>query len=254
MAQARVPESLSQFAAIAFGIAETVGGVFILVPRFRRWGAILTSALLVAFIVYVGMNYTALQGEDCSCFPWIKRAVGPAFFIGDTVMLVLAVCAGVWSKKPQGLRGALVLLGAVAVFATVSFGVETVRQSGTRAPDTIQVDGRPYSIANGRVFLFFFNPACTHCLESARRMSQYQWGETRVVAVPVESPQWAGGFLADSGLKAVVSTEFAKLAPLFGYSAYPFGVALDDGREKAALRRFQDDEPAASLKRLGFIH
>jgi len=253
MAQARVPQSLSLFAAIAFGIAETVGGVLILVPRFRRWGAIVTSALLVAFIIYVGVNYNALQGEDCSCFPWIKRAVGPAFFLGDVLMLVLAACAGIWSKRPQGVRAALVLLGAVAVFATVSYGVEKVRQTGIKAPDTIQVDGKPYAIDQGKVFLYFFNPACSHCLDAARRMSQMQWGDTRVVAVPVESPQWAPQFLVDSGLKAVVSPEFQRLAPIFGYSAYPFGVALESGREKSSLMKFEGEEPALTLRRLGFI-
>ena len=77
MAQAKVPQSLSVAAALGFGIAETVGGVFILVPRFRRWGAIITGLLLIAFMIYIGLNYNALRGEDCSCFPWLKRVGGP---------------------------------------------------------------------------------------------------------------------------------------------------------------------------------
>ena len=77
MAQARVPASLSLAAAVGFGILETVGGVWILVPRLRRWGSWLTALLLVAFLIFVGVNYQALRGADCSCFPWIKRAVGP---------------------------------------------------------------------------------------------------------------------------------------------------------------------------------
>ena len=36
MAQARVPESMSLAAALVFGIIETLGGVLLLVPRFRR--------------------------------------------------------------------------------------------------------------------------------------------------------------------------------------------------------------------------
>jgi uncharacterized membrane protein YphA (DoxX/SURF4 family) len=77
MAQARVPESLSLAAALAFGIAETLAGVLILVPRFRRWGSLLAGALLVAFLIYFAFNYSALRGADCSCFPWVKRVVGP---------------------------------------------------------------------------------------------------------------------------------------------------------------------------------
>ncbi len=254
MAQVRIPQSVSELAAVLFGIAETVGGVLILVPRFRRWGAIITSILLVAFLIYIGANYSLLRGEDCSCFPWVKRAVGPGFFIGDGLMLLLAVFAGVWSKRPESLRSAFLVLGAVAVFAVVTYGVESVRQTGTRAPATIQVNGQPYSLERGKVFLFFFNPMCTHCADAAKRMSQLNWGDTRVVGVPVEVPQYAGQFLQETGLKAAVTNDFQRLAPIFGYKAYPFGVALEKGREKAPLTKFEGDEPASTLKRLGLVY
>jgi uncharacterized membrane protein YphA (DoxX/SURF4 family) len=254
MAQAKVPQSLSVLAAILFGIAETVGAVLILVPRFRRWGAMLTGALLVAFMIYIGIHYNALRGEECSCFPWLKRAVGPGFFIGDGIMLALAACAGIWSKKPESLRSAFLVFGAVVVFALVSFGVGEVRQTGTKAPETTMVDGKPYSLQQGKVFLFFFDPQCMHCFDAAKRMSQLHWGDTRVVAVPVEQPQYANGFLKETGLQAVVSSEFTKLAPIFSYSAYPFGVALENGREKAPLTQFEGEEPAATLKKLGLVN
>jgi uncharacterized membrane protein YphA (DoxX/SURF4 family) len=254
MAQAKVPESLSVAAALLFGIAETVGGVLILVPRFRRWGAILTSLLLVAFLVYIGVHYNALRGEDCSCFPWLKRAVGPGFFIGDGIMLLLAVCAGIWSKRPESLRSAVLVLSAVVVFALVSYGVAAVRQSGVKAPESTVVDGKPFSLQHGKIFLFFFDPQCMHCFDAAKRMSQLQWDDTSVVAIPVEQPQYAAGFLQETGLHAVVSTEFDRLAPIFSYSTYPFGVALENGREKAPLTKFEGEEPAAMLKQLGFTH
>src|SRR5712671_6539421 len=113
MAQARVPESISLAAALAFGIVETVAAVLLLVPRLRRWGAWVTGVLLLAFLAWFAINYTALRGAECSCFPWLKRAVGPGFFIGDGIMLALAVCAGLWSKRPTGLRTAFLILGAV---------------------------------------------------------------------------------------------------------------------------------------------
>lgn len=254
MAQAKVPEALSQAAALLFGIAETVGGVLILVPRFRRWGAILTGLLLVAFLIYIGVNYNALRGEDCSCFPWLKRAVGPGFFIGDGVMLLLAVCAGTWSKRPGSLRSAVLVLGAVVVFALVSYGVDEVRQTGTKAPAATMVDGQPYSLQHGKIFLFFFDPQCMHCFDAAKRMSQFEWGDTRIVAVPVEMPQYAAQFLRETGLKAVISSDFQKLAPVFSYTAYPFGVALENGRERAPLTKFEGAEPAPTLKQLGFVH
>ena len=254
MAQAKVPQSMSVAAALLFGITETVGGVLILVPRFRRWGAAITSLLLVAFVVYMGINYNALRGADCSCFPWLKRVVGPGFFIGDGIMLLLAMCAGVWSKRPESLRSAFLVLGAVLVFALVSYGVAEVRQSGTRAPETTMVDGRPYSLQHGKILLFFFDPQCMHCFDAAKRMSQLNWGDTAVVAIPVEQPQYGPGFLQETGLHAVVSNEFARLAPIFSYTSYPFGVALENGREKTPLTKFEGDEPTATLKRLGFVY
>lgn len=251
--QLRVPGSLSLAAALVFGIAETVGAALILVPALRRWGAILIGVLLLAFIGYFAVNYNVLRGAECSCFPWIKRVVGPEFFAADGLMLALAVVAGGWSKPAASLRTVFVIAGAVTVFALVTYGVQEVRQTGAKAPDTITVDGQPYSIEHGKYFIFFFHPACTHCFDSAKKMSQFHWGSTTVVAVPVEMPQYSAQFLSQTGLKAVVSTDFDKLKGIFSYTAYPFGVAVENGREKAPLQRFDDSEPAATLKTLGFV-
>ena len=252
MTQARVPEALSLVAALLFGIAETVSGVLVMVPRFRRWGAAGAAMLLIAFMVYVAMEYNALRGADCSCFPWVKRAVGPAFFAGDGAMLLLAVVAGLWSQPARNLRSAVLVLGAVVVFALVSFGVGEARQTGVAAPAAITVAGQPYSIGRGKVFFFFFNPECMHCFAAAKRMAQLHWGDTRVVAVPVEEPQYAPQFLSDTGLTAVISTDFDKLKQVFQYTSYPFGVAVENGRETAPLTKFDDDEPVATILRLVF--
>ncbi len=254
MSQALVPESWSLFLAVAFGIAETVGGVFVLAPRFRRWGAILTGLLLLAFLGWFTIHYAALRGADCSCFPWVKRVVGPAFFIGDGLMLLLTAAAGVWSKPPASPRTAALILAAVAVFAGVSYGVDAAHQTDALAPAAITVDGRLYSLQHGRIFLFFFNPECRHCIDAARRLSQLDWGDTRVVAIPVEEPQYSAQFLQMTGLKAGVSTDFAELKQVLGVSGYPSGVALLNGRQRASLAHFEGSEPAATLKQLGFIH
>lgn len=253
ISQLKVPEQFSLAAALIFGIAETLGAVFILVPRFRRWGAILIGLLLIAFIGYFAVNYTTLRGAECSCFPWVKRMVGPEFFIGDGLMLAMAACAGVWSKPSAGFRSATVILGAVAVFALVSYGVAEVRQTGTKAPETIAVNGQPYSIQHGKVFLFFFDPLCMHCFEVSKRMSALNWGSTRVVAIPVEQKQYADGFLKETGLKAVVSTDFDTLKQTFGYTAYPFGVVIENGREKQPMTQFNAPEPEATLRKLGLV-
>ena len=253
IAELKFPPSLSLAAALVFGIAETVAALLVLAPRFRRWGSLLIGLLLLGFMGYFAVNYNALRGAECSCFPWIKRVVGPEFFIGDGIMLLLAFVAGIWSRPPEGARTALAIVGAVTVLALAGYGAEAMRQTGARAPDTVAVNGQPYSIRYGRVFLFFFNPQCMHCYDAAKTMAQFNWGGTRVVSVPVEQPQYAEQFLRETGLKSVVTSDFPALKTTFGYTAYPFGVAIENGREKAPLTQFERDEPAATLKKLGFI-
>src|ERR1700691_3920669 len=109
LAQARVPESLSVIAAVGLGILETFTGVLLLIPRFRRWGSWLGTLLLFTFMVFIAIHYNELRGVDCSCFPCVRRAVGPGFFIGDGIMMLLAVGAGIWARSSSGFRPAGVI-------------------------------------------------------------------------------------------------------------------------------------------------
>ncbi|HYZ86538.1 MAG TPA: DoxX family protein [Bryobacteraceae bacterium] len=252
LTQMRFPAELAQAATLAVGIAEAFAGLLLLVPRFRRWGAWLTAALLVAFMIYIGANYNALRGAECSCFPWVKRAVGPGFFIGDLVMLALAILAGVWSRASEGLRTAAIMLGAIAVFSGVIYGVSVAKQTGVKAPDQITVNGQPHNLQVGKQFLYFFDPECSHCFEAAQKLSKMNWNDTQVIAIPTVNPQFAEGFLKDTGLKAGVSTDLAKLKEVFPFVAGPFGVALENGRAKAQYIQFTENEPYQSLKQIGF--
>jgi uncharacterized membrane protein YphA (DoxX/SURF4 family) len=255
MAQAKVPDALGLPAALFFGVAETVGAVLILVPRLRRWGAILLAGMLLAFLGYFAVNYNALRGADCSCIPWLKRVVGPGFFIGDGAMLVLAGLAWLGARRSEGKRTVALIAGAVAVFAAVSFGVGEARQTGTRAPESILVDGQAYSLRHGKVFLYFFDPQCMHCFDAAKRMSQLTWGDTRVVGVPISQPRYAPQFKLDTGFSMMaITSDLEKLKQVFPYVGVPAGVALENGREKAALTKFDGEEPAATLKQLGLVN
>jgi uncharacterized membrane protein YphA (DoxX/SURF4 family) len=256
LAEFRVMPVFTLPGTLALGVAEMVGAVLILVPRFRRWGAWLLGLLLVVFIVYIGANYTALVGKDCTCFPLVKRAVGPAFFLEDGAMLLMAVVAGMWARNSENLRAALVILGAVVVFAGASFGVNSVRESGLKAPASITVDGKPLSLQQGNTFLFFYDPSCTHCEAAARKMAKLNWKDTNVVAIPIDTPQWAASFLHDTGLKAGTSNDLALLKGTFKFATAPYGVALVRGRQKAAVDvgTFETDgQPAALLHGLGFV-
>ena len=148
---------------------------------------------------------------------------------------------------------AVAILATVTVFALVSYGVEARRAPAAPAPAAVTVNGKPYPIGHGKFFLFFFNPACSHCAEAARRMARLDWRDATVIAVPIEQPQFAGQFLDETGLRAVVSTDFQKLRHEVGYTSYPYGVALEDGRQKARLTGFDAPEPEAALRRLGFV-
>ena len=168
----------------------------------------------------------------------------------------MAVLAGWWARSSENLRAALVILGAVAVFGGVSFGVNSTRASGLQAPASITVDGKPFSLQEGKVFLFFYDPTCPHCEAAARKMAKLNWKDTSIVAVPTDTPQFAASFLHDTGLKAGTSNDLDLLTKTFKFANGPYGVALVRGRQKAAVDvgAFEKDgEPAATLRSLGFV-
>jgi uncharacterized membrane protein YphA (DoxX/SURF4 family) len=254
LTQAKFPQEFSVPGAILLGIVETTAGVLVLVPRFRRWGAWLASALLIAFMIYIGLFYNELRGQDCSCFPWLKRTVGPMFFIGDGLMLVAALAAGWWAQRVESRLGAILILSAVSVFGLISYGVAATRETGTKAPATVLVEGKPYSLAGGKIFIYFFDPECMHCLEAGRKLAAMNWGDTKVIGVPTRMPQFAANFMQMTGMKKPVSTDWDLLNKTFSIKGTPGGVALENGREKAQLTQFEGDEPAATLKKLGLTY
>ncbi len=250
----KVPAGFALPFTVALGIGETFSAVLVLVPRFRRWGSWLIALMLVAFMVYVGVNYGALAGKECSCFPIVKRTIGPGFFVADAGMLLMAVIAGWWARPPENVRAALVVLGIVIVFAAASFGANATRQTGLKAPASITVDGQPFSLQQGEVFLFFYDPECLHCDAAARRMAKLNWKSTKVIAIPTHDPHFAASFLHDTGLVAAgTSNDLQVLRSTFQFVDPPYGVALERGRQKAVIAAFEESEPAQTLRRIGFV-
>jgi hypothetical protein len=250
-------------------VAETTAGALILVPRFRRWGAILAGVLLLAFMAYIGWNYKALIGRDCSCFPELRlplgitidmrRSVGPGFFYGDLAFLASAAIAGLWAKRSQGLRTAAVILGAVAVFTAVSYGAAYSKLTGLKAPDSIVVDGQPMSLQEGRVALFFYDPECATCFAVGQSLSKVKFrDDVTVVALPTRVPQFAASYLKDSGLNAKTSLESAKLRELFKFDNPPYLALIERGRQTGVIMptQFSEEDPSkhiALLKQMGVI-
>ena len=264
-----VPYNMTLPLALALAVAETTAGVMILVPRFRRWVAILAGLLLLAFMTYIGWNYKALIGRDCSCFPVLtlpfgisidmRRSVGPGFFYGDFAFLAAAAIAGIWAKRSQGLRTAAVILGAVAVFTGVSYGSAYSKLTGLKAPDSIMVDGQPMSLQQGRVFLFFYDPECGTCFAVGKSMAPLKFkDDVTLVGIPTRVPQFAASYLHDSGLKAKTSTDSAKLREIFKFDNPPYGALIERGRQTGVIlpTQFDEDNPSKHielLKQMGVI-
>ncbi len=254
--QARVPAGWGALGAACLGTLELLSAFLLFTPRFRRLGGLLGSALIIFFIGWVGYYYQALAGQECSCFPIIKRTVGPGFFVGDVVMLLLGVAAFTWSAPVRRFRTPLLAFAGIAAAAAVSFGIAQAGNRGLKAPSPLVVDGKTQSISDGKVFLFFYDPQCMHCDAAARFMAKFDWGSTRVIGIPTAEPQFAPSFLHDTKLKAGTSLETAKLRKVFQFADPPYGVALENGRQVAAFSQaqFNAPSPKPDLEKLGFAH
>ncbi len=256
--QAQVPAGLGVLGASSLGTLELFTAFLLIIPMFRRWGGLLGSALLLFFIAWIARYYHVLAGQECSCFPLIKRTVGPGFFISDAVMLGLCVIAFAWTPAfawaplVRRVRLPAMLLASLVVLAGVSFGVNAAQRRGTPVPNPVIVDNKPEDLTHGKAFLFFYDPSCMHCDAAARYMSTLNWGNTRVVAIPTINPQWAGSFLHDTKLKASTSLELDKLKKAFPFVDPPFGVALQDGHavETFGQKQFDPPAPGPELKKL----
>jgi len=255
--QLLMPYQFSLPSTLLLAVGETAAGVLVLIPRMRRWGALLAGVLLAVFMGYIGMHYSALIGRDCSCFPWVKRAVGPMFFVEDAGMLAAAVVAGVFARPAGSLKTAALIAAAIALCAGASYGYAVSRQTGTKAPATITVDGQPYSLEHGRIFLFFYDPNCSHCDAAARLMAKLHWAsDVRIVGIPTSMPRFAASFIHDTGLKMQTSLDLDELKKIFPFGDPPYGVALVDGRETGPVSHFDEGtgpEPGNTLRKLGFV-
>jgi uncharacterized membrane protein len=255
MIQSLIPLALSMAVSIAVAISEVFTAVLLLIPRFRRWGGWLATLMLVAFMIYIGVLYDRLIGEDCNCFPWLQRVVGPVFFIGDAAMLALAVAASWWSRPSQGWRHAASALAVICVIAGGCYAATQIRRGQMDAPEMATVDGQPVQLRQGKVLLYFFDPECMHCLATAREMAKRPWGETRVVALATRLPQYAKGFLKAAGLHAGISPDAETLRKAFPFTDPPYAVALDRGKAVATFNSGQLEVEAyyETLARLSFL-
>lgn len=254
--QSKVPAGMGVIGASALGTLELFAALLLFVPRFRRWGGLLGSALMIFFICWIAYYYRALVGHECNCFPIIKRTVGPGFFVGDAVMLVLGLLAYEWSPRARSsFRIPAVAFLVLVILAGVSFGVHATERHNVQVPTPVIVDGKAENLTHGKVFLYFYDPECSHCVDAAKFMATLNWGDTKIVGIPTHDLQFAKDFMDDTHFHVGTSPEITKLRKAFTFIDPPFGVALVDGQVKAtfAQARFNAPSPEPDLKSLGFV-
>ncbi len=253
--QAQVPAGLGAYGAALLGTLEVFTAFLLFTPRYRRWGGILGSALIIFFIGWVGYYYPVLNGKACGCFPIIKRTIGPMFFVTDGIMLLFGLAAWLWSDRVKSFRVPVAILASLAVVSGASYAWNNSKIVHAQIPNPVIVDGKPADLSKGKVFVFFYDPSCMHCDAAARFMSGFDWTDTRVVSIPTVNPQWAASFLHDTGFKAGTSLELDKLKKTFPFVDPPYGVALKNGvvKETFGQAAFAAPSPKSQLEALGLI-
>ncbi|MCC7342788.1 MAG: hypothetical protein IT170_17030 [Bryobacterales bacterium] len=261
--QVLIPANLSVATAVTMAVAETFAAIMLLIPRYRRFGAVVMLGLLAAFCIYIGVNAERLAGADCSCFPWVKRTVGPVFFVSNAVMMLLTALAGLWSPRggawlpprPIGPSAAVLSILIALSLGSAAWGLS--RESGIEAPPSIHVAGKAVALNEGPVFLYLYDPECSHCLDSARMMSTWNFDGTRVIGVPTVNPQWGQALLDASGFKAELATDpgdLKALRAIFEFASPPYGVFLKRGRARVIVRYAEFTEALkAKLQAEGFV-
>jgi uncharacterized membrane protein YphA (DoxX/SURF4 family) len=254
MTQILVPVPLSLAATMAVIIGDLTAGVLLLRPSWRRLGGLFSTGLLAIFTAYFAINYAALKGADCTCFPWVERTVGPAFFWSESGMIALSLAAAWFAPPMRKLGTAAKTVAAIAAVAFVALAIDKAGpQPDADVPASIQTDGGEFSLHQGKVFVFFFNPLCPHCEDAATRMGQLTW-KAAFVGVPTQDPQFGPGFMEDTGVKdAKLSPDLDLLKERFPFEDVPYGVAISEGHVVERFVFFEDPDLTEHLRKLDFV-
>ena len=105
------------------------------------------------------------------------------------------------------------------------------------------------------MFLFFYDPNCGHCDEAARGMAKLHWkSDVTIIGIPTTMPRFAPAFIRDTGFKMQTSLDLDPLKKVFPFGDPPYGIALENGRERGPVAHYNEGaEPADSLRKLGLI-
>ncbi len=257
LSQLLFPTALTLPATLAVATSELFAGVLLLRPTWRRLGGLVSTGLLLVFMAYMAVNYTALQGEDCSCFPWLERAVGPAFFWSDGAMMAASLIAAWFAPKMVAIKQTRFVLFGIVALGVVALGYDKFGpEAGADVPATIVVNGENYNLREGKVFIFFLNPTCLHCLAVGKALSKYEF-EADFLGVPTQDFDFAEGFLEDAGLtgKVKLSPDLDLLKQTFPFDDVPYAAAIENGKilKRFTLIDLEEPEMGRSLRELGVV-
>jgi hypothetical protein len=139
------------------------------------------------------------------------------------------------------------------VLAGAAYWITESRQSGTPAPASITVDGQPFSLQQGKILLYFYDPECSHCNQAAKEMAKHKWTEATIIGLPSRVKQFGQYFMESTGLKGKNSPDHDELKKIFPHGDPPYGVLLEHGRMKTGIPIFEGSEPENTLRKHGFI-
>lgn len=257
LSQLLVPTALTLPGTLVVAIGELFAGILLLRPAWRRLGGLVSTGLLLVFMGYMAMNYTALKGADCSCFPWLERAVGPAFFWVDGAMAAASLIAAFFAPKMIAVKQTRFVLFGIMALAVVALGYDKFGpQGGEDVPASILVEGEDYALREGKVFIYFFNPTCIHCLDVGKKLSKYEF-QADFVGVPTQDFEFGEGFLEDAGLtgKVKLSSDLDKLKQTFPFDDVPYAAAIEDGlvTQRFTMIDLEEPEMGRRLRELGIV-
>lgn len=255
--QLLVPAALTLPATLAVAAGELFSGILLLRPAWRRLGGLFSTLLLLVFMVYVGINYEPLRGADCSCFPWVERAVGPVFFWSDGAMVVLSLLAAWFAPKMAAFGQLKGLVIGIAVLSIGALGWDKLGpQPGADVPATIMVAGEEYELREGRKLLYFFNPTCLHCLDVGLALSKYEF-DADFIGIPTQDPDLAPGFLQDAELtgKVKLSSDLDLLKQTFPFDDVPYAATVEDGviSHRFPMIELEEPEMGETLRELNVV-
>ena len=169
-------------------------------------------------------------------------------------MLAVSLVAMIFSSKPADLRRAMIVVLVVLAFAGLMLGLDSLDSGAVVAlPEMITADEQPYALQEGKVFLFFFNPSCMHCLDAGQTMSGYQW-QAQIIGIPTQDMDWGPGFLEDAGLRGVkLSPDLKVLKETFPFEDVPYGALLKNGTVLERVMFWEEPDLSETLRGQGFI-